>query len=312
MAMCRITVIMPAYNAAATIKQSIASVLAQTAVTELIIIDDKSTDETAKIARSQNDNRIVIISGPGRGISAALNCGFQAASGEFIARCDADDLFVGGRLEWQLAWLCKHDDYIAVSAGYQTITHAGAAVADLACGGNGRDVTGKLLAGEAVTHFCTWLIRSSAILNSGGTRAWFVTAEDLDIQFRLAQQGKVWHEPRVSYLYRLHDSSITHQQNTDIREFYESCAKSFARQRAECGSDDLENGVPPSLPEQSGDHVTTSNQHIISLRVGSAWDFHRTGDKLAGVKQMLRAIKASPFSLALWKGLAAIIVKPAG
>jgi glycosyltransferase involved in cell wall biosynthesis len=310
--MASVTVIMPAHNAAATIRQSITSVLAQTAVTELIIIDDKSTDETAKIARAQNDNRIVIIPGPGLGISAALNCGFQAASGEFIARCDADDLFVEGRLEWQLAWLCNHDDYIAVSAGYQTITHSGASVADLACDGNGRDIAGKLLAGEAVTHFCTWLLRTSAILTSGGCRTWFATAEDLDIQFRLAQQGKIWHEPKVSYFYRLHDNSITHTQNTKIKEFYETCSKTFAVQRAEHGTDDLENGTPPPLPTVSSNHVTTSSQQITSQLVGSAWNLHRNGEKWAGIKQMLKAIMIKPFNLSLWKGLVAIIAKSTG
>ena len=304
-----VTIIMPAYNAASTIGQSIASVLAQTIVTELIIIDDKSTDETEKIARNQNDNRIVIISGPGLGISAALNCGFQAATGEFIARCDADDLFAKGRIEWQLAWLKEHDDYVAISAGFQTITHTDALVAKLACNGVGRNVTSCLLSGEAVTHFCTWLVRTNAIVGSGGARTWFKTAEDLDLQFILAQYGEIWHEPIVSYFYRLHDSSITHTQNTEIREFYEASAKKFAKQRSQCGTDDLMNGSPPALPDIPNNNTSSANQQIISQLVGSAWAHHRSGNKMLGITKIMQAISLNPLNIFLWKGLIAIIFK---
>lgn len=304
-----ITIIMPAFNADETIRDSIQSILAQSLVTELIIVDDKSTDDTLQVAKSIADKRITVISGPGEGISAALNCGFQAARGEFMGRCDADDLYVADRIKWQLAWLQKHEDYIAVSAGFQTITQDGVPIADLACSGDGHDVTHELLDGKATTHLCTWLIRTKTLLISDGARTWFVSAEDIDLQFRLAQLGKVWHEPRMSYCYRLHDASITHSQNVEIRKFYEAHAKIFAKQRLELGKDDLDNGSPPSLPMPLKTGVTSADEHIISLLVGSAWEKHGNGDKWSGVANFFTALKLRPFSLALWKGLAAIIIK---
>lgn len=305
-----ITVIMPAFNAAETINESIQSILSQPLVTELIVVDDKSSDDTAQVALMEQDERVRVITGPGQGISAALNCGFLAATGEFIARCDADDLYAEERLDWQLAWLREHNDYAAISGGFQTITQGGKPVADLACTGKSRDVTDDLLNGVSVTTLCAWLIRTEAVAACGGARAWFNVGEDLDLQFRLAQIGRVWHEPKMSYLYRLHDNSITHNQNPVVREFYEASATTFAKQRIESGTDVLESGTPPPVPQGNNNGVSPSSRHIITLLVGAAWEQHQKGNKWAGARKMLEALKIDPLNLSLWKSMAAIIVKP--
>ena len=92
--MPRLSVIIPAYNAAATIARSAGSVLASTySDLELIVVDDGSKDDTAAICRSiaAADDRLRLISQSNAGVSAARNRGMDEARGEYIAFVDADD-----------------------------------------------------------------------------------------------------------------------------------------------------------------------------------------------------------------------------
>lgn len=308
--MTGVSVIMPARNAVRTISIAIRSVLAQPSLVELLVVDDHSNDHTADAVQEVHDPRLVILRSPEAGIAAAFNHGLDNAAGDYIARCDADDIYSENRLDWQLSWLQGHSDYVAVSGGFRAISEHGKPVVDLGCKGIGRDVTADLLAGNTVTSFCSWLTRAEAIRQAGGVRPWFKIGEDIDLQLRLARYGRVWHEPRICYLYRLHDSSVTHEGSTRTQEFFDLNAKRFALQRAQRGYDDLEIGSPPQLSE-SGDCSKSAVDHSISLLVGAAWDQHRQGKKLAGVQTMLRAIGLKPLRVSLWKGLAILIVKSA-
>ena len=101
----RISVVLPAYQADATLGAAIASILAQTDPGfELIVVDDGMGGLAARAA--DLDPRIRVVSfARNRGIVAALNAGLEAARGELIARMDADDLAHPERLAKQRAWL---------------------------------------------------------------------------------------------------------------------------------------------------------------------------------------------------------------
>jgi len=95
----RFSVVVPAYNAAATLGRTLESVLAQTwPAHEIIVVDDGSSDTTAEVA-SRWGSRITCIRQANAGPSAARNCGVQAASGDWIAFIDADDWFHPDRLQ---------------------------------------------------------------------------------------------------------------------------------------------------------------------------------------------------------------------
>ena len=92
--MPRLSVIIPAYNAADTIARSAGSVLSGTWTDlELIIVDDGSTDRTADAcaAIAEADSRVRVIRQENAGVSQARNRGMDAARGEYIAFVDADD-----------------------------------------------------------------------------------------------------------------------------------------------------------------------------------------------------------------------------
>lgn len=93
MASPSISVVIPARNAAATIKRALASVVSQTqAVDEIIVVDDACGDATAVVALSFAGVRLVRLS-ERRGAAGARNAGIAAAKGDWIAFLDADDLW---------------------------------------------------------------------------------------------------------------------------------------------------------------------------------------------------------------------------
>jgi glycosyltransferase involved in cell wall biosynthesis len=100
-----ISVIMPCYNAGQTVARAIKSIRNQTHQSwELLVIDDGSTDDSAKIAASlaEKDPRIRLVRRSHSGVVKTSNHGFTLAQGKFIARMDADDVSHIHRLERQL------------------------------------------------------------------------------------------------------------------------------------------------------------------------------------------------------------------
>lgn len=119
-----ISIIMPAYNAEVYIDEAIESIISQTYTEwELIIINDSSTDRTAaKVTAWQTkDSRITLINNTySKGVSGALNSGLKKATGEYIARADADDINAPHRLKVQSDFLKKNQDIVVVGSWYKT------------------------------------------------------------------------------------------------------------------------------------------------------------------------------------------------
>ncbi|MGH7836625.1 MAG: glycosyltransferase family 2 protein, partial [Candidatus Binataceae bacterium] len=103
--MPRVSVIVPVFNGAATVGEAIASVLAQSYRDfELIVVDDGSTDATADVL-ARYAGAIKLITRANGGISAARNSGMRAATGEYVALLDCDDVWMPAMLEQTVAAL---------------------------------------------------------------------------------------------------------------------------------------------------------------------------------------------------------------
>jgi hypothetical protein len=100
----RVSVIIPAYNAARSLPRTIDSVLAQTfPPAEIIVVDDGSADDTAAVAEAYGD-RVRVIRKANGGPASARNLGAREASGEWLALLDADDQWLSNKLERQLPY----------------------------------------------------------------------------------------------------------------------------------------------------------------------------------------------------------------
>src|ERR1051325_7839947 len=97
-----VSVIVPTYNRANLLRETIESVLAQTYPNiELIVVDDGSTDETPELLK-QYDDRLAYIRKQNAGGTAARNTGILAAHGEYLNFLDHDDLFLPTKIERQV------------------------------------------------------------------------------------------------------------------------------------------------------------------------------------------------------------------
>lgn len=103
-----ISVVIPAFNSAATLQDTLHSVAAQTHRNlEIIVVDDGSTDETAHVAQSfcRRDPRARLIQKANGGVASARNAGVDSGTGDYVAFIDADDLWHPAKLAKQLALL---------------------------------------------------------------------------------------------------------------------------------------------------------------------------------------------------------------
>jgi len=103
-----VSVVIPVYNRAHLIGRAVSSVLRQSYKNfEIVIVDDASHDDLAGALAEFSDPRLRCISHPvNRGAAAARNTGIAAASGEFVAFLDSDDIWFAGKLAHQVAAMC--------------------------------------------------------------------------------------------------------------------------------------------------------------------------------------------------------------
>ena len=109
-----ISVVIPAFNAARYLREAIASVLAQGwPELEVLVVDNASTDDTAVIARSSGPPVQCLWSTP-QGQPPTTNAGIRAATGDWLAFLDADDLWPAGKLVRQVREFEEHPELEAV------------------------------------------------------------------------------------------------------------------------------------------------------------------------------------------------------
>jgi glycosyltransferase involved in cell wall biosynthesis len=109
----KVSVVLPCYNAEATLETALQSLFAQTlSDLEVVAVDDGSSDATGEILQSYaaTDERLRPLSQPHRGIVSALNAGLGQARGEYTARMDADDAARPERLALQSRHLDEHPE----------------------------------------------------------------------------------------------------------------------------------------------------------------------------------------------------------
>lgn len=123
-----VSIIVPCFNSAIYIKETIESVLSQSFIDwELIIIDDCSTDNSIEVIRSVhgNDPRIKLIElSENVGVAEARNTGIREANGQFIAFLDSDDLWYPDKLEKQISFMKKNKIDFCYT-GYEKIDEQG-------------------------------------------------------------------------------------------------------------------------------------------------------------------------------------------
>lgn len=179
----RVAVVMPAFNAAATISIAVQSVRGQTFNNwQLLIIDDGSTDATADIARAycRQDPRISLLRGEHQGVSCARNLGIRESRGDVIAFLDADDAWHPDKLARHLQHLTQRPD-VGVSYSQAEILdqhgrHTGQFSRGRICGLRAE----HLLYSNPTTTTSTLVVRRTVFDQAGFFNTRMSFAEDLE------------------------------------------------------------------------------------------------------------------------------------
>ena len=185
-----VSVIIPAYQAGATIDRALLSVRAQTVLpAEMIVVDDGSWDDTrSKVAALEQELlpiRMTVANQPNQGAGAARNRGIALAKGAYVAFLDADDEWLPNKLETSLA---------KISAGpFVFVAHNGWICEDGRdalndCAKRFRDGTGSFssLYRKGYIDTCTVLARRDDILRVGGFDEDLPNAQDFDLWLALS------------------------------------------------------------------------------------------------------------------------------
>lgn len=214
-----VSVIIPAYNAAATLGRAIESVRNQQDVNiEIIIVDDGSKDDTVAVARAaiRSGEQITIYEMPcNSGVSAARNAGIARARGEFLAFLDADDVWLPEKLKHQLAVIERDPKVILVSCNSRMLAADGVPIKEGHVNRppvNGIDAWKTLL----IYNFLptpTVLTRTSLVREIGGFDEKLVVGEDLDLWIRLGVRGKIAVLPEILIFYYNLSNSLMKRHN---------------------------------------------------------------------------------------------------
>lgn len=206
-----VSVLLPVYNAETYIACSIESVRRQTYDDlEIIIVDDGSTDGTAAIVQelAAADRRIVYLAKQNSGIVDALNYGLTVASGQFIARQDADDISTPARIAMQVDYLAERPSCIAVSGAHFHIDASGQFT-------GGRHYPANRCSGDYTAYpACEpylphpFLMMRASVLKELKYRHSF-HCEDSDLYWRAIRYGRLENMGDILGLYRIHTGSIS-------------------------------------------------------------------------------------------------------
>ncbi len=214
-----VSVIVPAYNAADTVLETIQSVLQQSLQDlELIVVDDGSTDNTLAVVNTVRDSRLKLFSFENGGAAAARNRGIEQATGAFLSFIDADDLWVPDKLQKQLQALQQNPAAGGAYSWTLIMDAAGESFYPGNCESFAGDVYGQLLLSNFIGSGSNMLIRREAIEQTGGFDSSLRSHEDWDYYLRLSRHWPfaVVNEPQI--LYRKTDTSLC--SNFEVMEEY--------------------------------------------------------------------------------------------
>jgi GT2 family glycosyltransferase len=311
----RVSIIVPTYNRADMLLRTLSSIIGQTYTDwEALVVDDGSTDHTAELLQDSHvDRRIVYIRQPNGGVSAARNTGIRAATGQYIAFLDSDDLWKPWKLELQTAALEENADIgmvwtdmeaidgqdAIVRSNYlrefyssykwftnETLFSSHRAIARRIDGLEGRvvhvgNIFSAMLTGNLV-HTSTVMLRRARLQQTGFfDEAIRPSGEDYDFHLRTCRAGAVGFLDVVTTSYRIGNADqLTKPENATYlaEQFLRTVTAALQRDEAAVAPD-LRPLIKEALYEG---HEWAAEEHL------------KAGNASAARKHLMRAVSCSP------------------
>jgi len=287
--MPKISVIMSVYNGKQHLKEAIDSILQQTFTDfEFIIINDGSTDVSLEIIKSCDDGRIKTISNEKNiGLTKSLNSGMKEASGEYIARQDADDISLSKRLELQLRFLENHPQVALLGTGIYVVDEKGKEIEKRIMQPNPR---ASLQKGNRIVHGSA-MFRKAVVEEVWGYNEALKYAQDYELWLRMAKKHEVRNLAQPLYKLRMHKGSILSQK----AEEQQMCAVLAQKLvRGEIREDNL-----LDLQEHpiSTFQMVFTRDDKVAFHKAVAYNHAQNGDLPSLRRECIKAFKLSPFDL---------------
>lgn len=213
-----VSVIIPAYNRARYIQETVESVLSQDyPAIELIAVDDGSSDGTYEILQGYAEkSALTLLSHPdraNRGQSAAINVGLQAAQGEFIAILDSDDTYCAGSIALRVAFLQSHQAVGCVYGNGHAMDAQGDSLSFYTLPTHHQEDgdPNRLLLDCYIALPGGALVRHSVYQQAGFYSEKFRAAQDHDMALRIFEVCKVAYVPEPVFNYRKHQDAISNK-----------------------------------------------------------------------------------------------------
>ena len=300
-----VSVMVPVYNTARYLAQTLESILAQTFTDfELIAVDDGSKDESPQILRrfAEKDKRIRLTLRENQGIVATRIEMLAQARGRYVAVNDSDDISLPHRLAEQVKFLDANPDHVCVGGWFDMIDAAGRRLTTLKPPGGDAEIQKQLLAGHcAITHSCG-MYRKEAAEKAGGYNPRFTYAHDLELWLRLGEVGKLANLPQTVVQFRLHQSSVSENKRVEQRNFCRlACEEAWQRRGITNGHFEATEPWRPGKDRKS--------RHRFAMRYG--WWAFESGERKTAMIYGAKAVAALPLNPAGWKLMAVAALKPA-
>ena len=293
-----VSVVIPAKNAAAHIREAIESVLAQGGdVAELIVVDDGSTDDTATIVNSFGESRIRLVANETSGVSAARNFGARLSRGNWLMFLDADDRLRPGAIAMLVAATKAAPHAVLIYGDYDLIDDEGRSIGRRGMLIGRRKPSGKVLARLAAGNFIVnggiTIVRANAFRTAGGFDESLKYCEDWHCWCRLAAVGEFQFIHALLLDYRLHASNTMSAAVRSPKDFFPAVDKVFG-DRLILGK--LAEAATPKLRR-------AAEIHLLTYSAAQAIRFRRYRDafsclRMVGQRSLL-SIPRSAMSLGL-------------
>lgn len=206
-----VSVLLCVFNGERYLQEAIYSILDQTFRNfEFIIVNDGSTDESTTILKSYHDPRIIYLSNPtNQGLIASLNKGLSYATGQFIARQDADDISLPNRLDEQVKVFNENPQLVIVGSIFHHIDKTGRHIRIRSTPLSDTDIRWHILF-ENPFAYSSVMMRTSTLRRHGlRYDKEMLHAEDFDLWSRLLHFGKGENINQPLIKIRCHDTQIS-------------------------------------------------------------------------------------------------------
>jgi len=203
----KISVIMSVYNSEKYLREAIESVLNQTFTDfEFIIVNDGSTDNSPKIIKSHNDERIRIINNEKNiGLTKSLNKALKQGKGEYIARQDADDVSLPNRFEMQVKYLESHPEVVLLGTSFYLIDETGEITKKYVV--LAKPTIKDLIKENQFSHGSV-MVKKEIVDKLGGYNELFRYSQDYELWLRIAECYEVRNLRQILYKLRSHNENI--------------------------------------------------------------------------------------------------------